>query len=293
MFFKIASTPIMGVYQSSGKFTKCASKDSELKDFEKKTVSRALNLISKEALKSLAKVYNISSDINDYIFPVPRAVGADIPNSNGDRFSHEELTRFSPSHRCLVYQTFRNDPLHVEHAADNPKTARGFIPDAFYVQDNPKDRYVLTVVAMDATKDPALAEGLLSGEIDSFSMGCVCEAVQCSYSKCRKIAHTDRDLCEHLKHYRMSRINGELIYEDCLGVEYQELSVVGDPAYDKAKTQYMLNRNANLRKLEAQQNFKLINSLVGFEDARQVAKFFKENVNKLPEAMLKLGDKLL
>lgn len=293
MFFKVASTPIMGVYQSSGKFTKCASKNSELKDFEKKTVGKALNLISKEALKSLAKVYNISSNINDYIFPVPRAVGADEPNSNGDRFSHEELTRFSPSHRCQVYQTFRNDPLHVEHAADNPKTARGFIPDAFYVQDNPKDRYVLTVVAMDATKDPALAEGLLSGEIDSFSMGCICEAVQCSYSKCRKIAHTDRDMCEHLKHYRMARFNGELIYEDCLGVEYQELSVVGDPAYDKARTQYMLNRNANLRKMEAQQNFSLINSLVGMDDAKQVAKFFKENVNRLPDAMLKLADKLL
>jgi len=292
MFFKVGSTPILGVYKASGKFSKCASKNADIQDNEHKTISRALNLISKDVLKSIAHVYNLSANIDDYIFPVPRAVGADIPNCNGDRFAHEELIRYSPQHRCLVFQTFKNDPLHVEHAADNPKTARGFIPDAYYVQDNPKDRYVLTVVAMDTTKDPALAEGLLSGDIDAFSMGCICEAVQCSYSKCRKIAHTDRDMCEHLKHYRMSRFNGELIFEDCLGVEYQELSVVGDPAYDKARTQYMLNRGANSTKIEAQKNFKLINSLIGSEDAIQVAKYYKENVNKLPEAMLKLGDKL-
>lgn len=292
MFFKVGSTPILGVYQSSGKFSKCASKNTEIKAYEHKTISRALNLISKDTLKSLAKVYDLSANIDDYIFPVPRAVGADLPNSNGDRFAHEELIRYSPQHRCLVYQTFRNDPLHVEHAADNPKTARGFIPDAYYVQDNPKDRYVLTVVAMDTTKDPALAEGLLSGEIDAFSMGCICEAVQCSYSKCRKIAHTDRDMCEHLKHYRMSRFNGELIFEDCLGVEYQELSVVGDPAYDKARTQYLLNKSANKQKIEAQKNFRLINSLLPAEEAKQVANFYKKNLNKLPEAMLKLGDKL-
>lgn len=292
MFFKVASTPILGVYQSSGKFSKCASKNTDIKAYEHKTIGRALNLISKDTLKSLAKVYNLSANIDDYIFPVPRAVGADIPNSNGDRFAHEELIRYSPQHRCLVYQTFRNDPLHVEHAADNPKTARGFIPDAHYVQDNPKDRYVLTVVAMDTTKDPALAEGLLSGEIDAFSMGCICEAVQCSYSKCRKIAHTDRDMCEHLKHYRMARFNGELIYEDCLGVEYQELSVVGDPAYDKARTQYLLNKKANKQKIEAQKNFQLINSLLPAEEAKQVANFYKKNLNRLPEAMLKLADKL-
>jgi hypothetical protein len=293
-FFKVGSTPILGVYQSSGKFSKCASKNADIKDNEHKTINKALNLISKEVIKSLAKVYNISDNINDYIFPVPRAVGADIPNSNGDRFAHEELLRYSSNHRCLVYQTFRNDPLHVEHAADNPKTARGFIPDAYYMQDDPKDRYVLTVVAMDTTKDPALADGLLSGEIDSFSMGCVCDAVQCSYSKCRKIAKTDRELCEHLRRYKMARINGELVYEDCLGVEYQELSVVGDPAYEKARTQYMLNINSHKQKIiDAQNNFSLIKSLVGEQDATQVAKFFKENLNRLPEAMLHLADKIL
>jgi len=291
--FRVGSTPILGVYQSSGKFSKCASKTADIQNTVDKQIKKSLNFISDDVLKAVAKIYNLSSNIDDYIFPVPRAVGADMPNSNGDRFAHEELTRYSPEHRCLVYQTFRNDPLHVEHAADNPKTARGFIPDAVYIQDNPKDRYVLTVVAVDTTKDPALAEALIKGEVDSFSMGCSCEAVQCSYSKCRKIAKTDKDLCKHLVNSKMHYIDDELIYENCLGVDYQELSVVGDPAYTAATTQFFLQKAANRKIIQSSRNFNLLSTLVTKEDYREVARFFKENSGKLPESMLRLADKLI
>jgi hypothetical protein len=222
---------------------------------------------------------------------VPRAVTADIPNNNGDRFQHDELTRFSPMHKCMVYETFRNDPLHIEHAADNPKTARGYLPDAYYVANNPKDKHVLTVVAMDTTKDPPLAEGLLSGEVDSFSMGCICEKVKCS--KCHKIATSDRDLCDCLRWYKMAVINGVLVYEDCLGVEYQELSVVDNPADPKATTQALLKyaaKQALLNNVKA--SFSTLSSLLNPEDQKEVARFFARNAGKLPEAMLRLADKL-
>jgi hypothetical protein len=169
-FYKTAKTPIIGVYQSSGKFVKRAQQQTDITDKEEQAVQQALNILSKDVLKAVARVYNISENINDYIFPVPRAVTADVPNNNGDNFQHEELTRFSPLHRCRVYETFRNDPLQVEHVSENPKTARGYLPDVHYITGNPQDKHVLTVVAMDAKKDPPLAEGLLNGEIDSFSM---------------------------------------------------------------------------------------------------------------------------
>lgn len=292
-FYKTATAPVLAVYQSSGKFSKIAAQNSDVTPQEEEAVQRALNLLSGDVLKALASVYNISSSIDDYIFPVPRAVTADIPNNNGDNFKHDELMRFSADHRCLVYQTFRNDPLHIEHVAHDPKAARGYLPDVRYITADAGDKHVLTVVAMDASKDPALAEGMLSGDIDKFSMGCICDAVQCSFSACRKVAKSDRDMCDHIKFYKMSTIDGELIYEDCLGVEYQELSVVGTPADPKAQTQALLKyatRKAARGEITA--SFNVISSLMNDKDACEVARYFNANVNKLPEAMLRLADKL-
>lgn len=294
MFFKISSVPVLGVYASSNNFSKCATKNADITEQEDVAVKRALNLISPDVLKAIAKVYDLSSNINDYIFPVPRAVQADNPNSNGDCFEHDELIRFSPKHRCQVYATFRRDPLHIEHASENPKAARGFIVDATYIQDNPKDRYVLTVVAADTTKDPPLTDGLLSGEIDKFSMGCICEAVQCSYTPCQKIATSDFDLCTHLINHKMSTINGELICEKCKGVEFGELSVVGQPAYEGATTQYILQHAASINEItKAKENFNVLSSLVNKQDQYEIARYFQANANGLPDALLRLANKIL
>lgn len=291
MFYKMGSTPILGVYQSSGKFSKCASKNNDITTATDDTIKKAINLISKDVLKAVSNVYNISDNIDDYIFPIPRAVTANIPNNNGDMFPHEELIRFSPSYKCQVYKTFRNTPLHVEHAADNPKTARGFLPDSYYMQQNPNDMYVLTIVAMDTTKDAPLAEGLMSGEINKFSMGCICEAVQCSV--CNKIAKNDNEMCNHLKYYKLSKINGELVYEKCLGVGYRELSVVGDPADIRATTQMMLQKAAKRKQELSKQKSNIISSLVSKQDQVEVARYFKDNINKMPPAMLNLALKIL
>jgi len=290
-FYKTAKAPIIGVYQSSGKFTKLAQQSDDITEKEDTAVKQALNLLSKDTLRAVSKVYNISENINDYIFPVPRAVSGDQVNNNGDNFQHEELTRFSPNHRCMVYQTFRNDPLHIEHAATNPKTARGYIPDAHYVTSDEKDRHVLTVVALDTKKDPPLAEGMLSGEVDKFSMGCICDQVRCSI--CNHTANSDRDLCDHLKWYKMAKIDGKLVYEDCLGVEYQELSVVGNPADPKATTQALLryaSKQAANHNMQAA--FNVISTMLDEEDQKEVARFFNMNAGKLPTSLLRLADKL-
>lgn len=290
-FYKTASVPIISVYQSSGKFTKKAQQNDELTEQQDLAAREAINLLSRGTLQAIAKIYNLSEDINDYVFPVPRAVTADIPNNNADCFEHSELTRFSPFHRCQVYQTFRNDPLHVEHSAQDPKTARGYLPDVFYMQSRPEDRHVLCVVAVDTTKDRALGEGIADGSIDKFSMGCICAQVQCSV--CNKIASSDRDLCECLLWYKMSNINGKLVFEKCLGVEFQELSVVRNPADPKAITQSLLRYAARMAAHNnVKESFNVISSLVDSNDAYEIGKYFNENANKLPESLLRLAEKL-
>jgi hypothetical protein len=290
-FFKTASIPIVGIYQSSGKFHKLASKHADIGDEDEKLINRSLNLVSDGVLKAMAKVYNISDDINNYIFPVPRAVTADISNNNGDVFTHEELTRFSPVHRCQVYKTFKNDPIHIEHMASDPKSARGFIPDVYYVTAVPDDKHVLCVAAIDASKDMPLAEGLVSGDITDFSMGCICDAVKCRI--CGSVAYSDNDLCEHLMWHKMSHINGKLVCEECLGVEFQELSQVGEGADPRAKNQAILQYNARLQKIaEAKQGFSPIASLLPKDDQVEAAEYFRKNMNKLPGSVVRLANKL-
>lgn len=291
-FFRTASVPIIGTYQFSGKFSKIASQNEEVQKADDKYVRKALNLLSEDTLRAISRVYNISSNFDDYIFPIPRALTADVPNNNSDCFTHEELIRFSDKHRCAVFETFRNDPLHVEHVAHDPKAARGYLPDVYYMQGNQEDRHVVAVAAVDIKKDPALGEGILSGDIDSFSMGCICEAVQCSH--CGKVANSDLDLCDHVRLYKGMTIDGSRVYEKCLGVEFQELSVVGVPADPTATTQALLRHEAsNREKTAARESFRILNSLVNAGDAREIARYVRANINTMPEAMLNLFDKLL
>ena len=290
-FYKTAAAPIVSVYQSSGKFTKRAQQNDDMTEQQDQAAREAINLLSRGILQAVARIYNLSEDINDYIFPVPRAVTADVPNNNGDCFEHDELVRFSPYHRCQVYQTFRNDPLHIEHAASDPKTARGYLPDVFYTEKIPDDRHVLCIAAVDTTKDRALGEGVADGSINKFSMGCICAAVQCNV--CKKVATSDRDLCDCLRWYKMSQINGKLAYERCKGVEFQELSVVENPADVKATTQALLKYAAQqAERNNVRESFSVISSLVSGPDAYEISKFFNENANRLPESMLRLADKL-
>lgn len=298
MFYKTANTPILGVYQSSGKFHKLASKTADLTPEEDAAVKHSLNIISKDVIRAVSKVYALSSNIDDYIFPIPRAVTAGTqenprPNNNGDNFDHDELTRFSSAHKCLVYETFKNDPLHVEHVAFDPKAARGFLPDVYYVTQNPEDMHVIAVAAVDTTKDYPLAEAIIGGKSNAFSMGCQCDAVRCSH--CGKTAYSDNDLCECLTHYKMADLGSGPIYEDCLGVEFQELSVVGNPADPTALTQRMLQRAA-MRKSAAynsgQDVIRAVNTLLSREDQIEAARYFKANMSKMPESVIKLIAKL-
>ena len=64
-FYKTARTPIVGVYQASGKFSKLASQNDDISPKEEDVVKQTLNILSKDVLKAVAKVYNISDNIDD------------------------------------------------------------------------------------------------------------------------------------------------------------------------------------------------------------------------------------
>lgn len=286
-FFKTSSAPIIGLYQNSGRFTKKSSLYDEIAENQDNSVKKSINLISKEVLGAVAKIYNISDNIDDYIFPVVRTVTANKHNGNGDLFTHGELSRFSQENRCQVYQTFKNDPLHVEHAASDPKTARGWLPDVAYITGNESDMHVIAVVAVDTKKDPELAGCMLSGTANKFSMGCICDAVQCS--ECGGTWYTESDVCDCLRYNKMTLGKNGIVHNACLGVSFKELSNVGEPADETAITQAILQYTARKNELRSVARKATIEQLLPAKDQIEVARFFSANFNKLPDSMIRLS----
>jgi len=293
LFFKTASLPVLGVFQASQNNNfRITAQFQRMHPRVAAHTKKAIELVSEgPGLKSIAQNYELSSNIDDYVFAVARAVTANEANGNGDRFTEQELLRYDADCRCLVYETFRNVPLHIEHMADDPRTARGFLPDAAYVT-GPEDKYVTCVVAVDTTKDAAYAEGLVSGRNDKFSMGCWCGAVQCSHSACRKIARTENEKCSHLKNQMLQVVGGEVICEDCLEVCFVELSGVEIPADPKAVRQYLMQSKAASLKQNNSSLPPLVSRLLDRNDAVEVGRYFETNINSLPQSMINLAQKL-
>jgi len=207
-----------------------------------------------QALLLVADAYDVSKTPSDYIFVVARAVTAELspdrpaPNENGDAFPLEELLRFDHRLARRVYKTFDLKPNHINHRADNPKTARGFIVDSTFNRTNPDDQYVECLIAIDGSKDPVYADGIRTGAIDSFSMGCVAEYTICSV--CANKATNRWQFCRHIANHKMKEFDGILAYERCGGVCYEELSAVDQPADPKALTQEVLSLQAKIAESE-------------------------------------------
>jgi len=206
------------------------------------------------ALMLVADVYDISKNPADYCFVVARAVTAELspdrpsPNENGDAFPIEELLRFDHRLARHVYKTFDYKPNHINHRADNPRTARGFVVDSTFNRTNPDDQYVECLIAVDASKDPVYADGIRTGAIDAFSMGCVAEYTICSV--CDNRATNRYQFCRHIANHKMKEFDGKLAYERCGGVCYEELSAVDQPADPKALTQEVLALQAKIAETE-------------------------------------------
>jgi hypothetical protein len=218
-------------------------------------------------LRKVSAEYDISADPKDYLFEAIRAVTATVPNENADAFHKSELLRFDHRLGTAVYQTFILKPHHVNHRADNPKTARGVILDAHYNDLSPampeckkcgnkttdaagrddktgieckkcgsvvKDEFVELLVAIDRKKDPAFARGVQAGVLNAGSMGCTCEQTRCSI--CSHVAHTKSEFCGHIRGGNKKKLHKcadgtqKLAFEFCEGVIFSEYSRVDQPA---------------------------------------------------------------
>lgn len=250
--FKTAKTQILGYSNNSSDFKKSASVSKIASFYEEHPVS---STSIAERLEMVAESYNISKDPKDYIYVAVRALTADVPNENWDAFAEKELLRFASEHSCKVYQTFNLKPHHVNHRSQNPMQARGAILDVYYNTKN-DEHFPELLIGVDKTKDKRLAEGIASGEINGFSMGCDAESTICNV--CGHKANSPYQFCSHIRSSKGKEFEGKVAFEWCEGVTFMEESSVDDPADKNAITQEVILASKN--KMEVESEFLAINS---------------------------------
>ncbi|QDF18812.1 hypothetical protein SEA_SCENTAE_93 [Gordonia phage SCentae] len=167
-----------------------------------------------------------------YLYTVVRAISARI-NQNYDGWPSDELRKAA--------HTFVGKPVFVNHVNDDPTAARGVIVASRYVEAG-DDKYIECIQEVDAERYPKVAREIMSGGLDSVSMGAEAGFTICSY--CDNKAVDDRDLCEHVRMHKGStlprtnkktgKVEDVLVYESCHKIAFFELSYVFDPADETA-----------------------------------------------------------
>jgi hypothetical protein len=299
VFFKTARVAVIGSWEGTQAAFSCTAGMEKVASY---FLQQAGKIDIEGALRDVADAYQISKDPRDYLCIPVRANSVGIPNENGDGFSKDETLRFDHRLSRRVYQTYLLKPHHVNHRADNPRMARGFIVDAHYNDQNPmppewrqryeastgvaqpKDLFVEALLAVDTKKDPFLSKGLKTGVIKAFSMGCECEETQCSLPWCGKVATNRMEFCPHIRYGNKMQWFQDpqdakrklQAFEWCRGVCYSELSAVDQPADPRA--------------LSAGDVFQMRASQSGFsrDELIEIAAFARVNASKLPPSVERL-----
>lgn len=186
-------------------------------------------------LPAAAEQYNISKDLRDYVLAPVVVNVSGLPNTNGDSFSLKEWLTFNVNQKALAYQTFKGAPCHKEHQNKNHRVALGVILDAVL---KPLEGFrgnhakLLLLHAFDRNRDPDRARRIMSGELNTYSIGVWYSAYTCSVCGAR-FTNASRAPCAHTQRQRpvYRQPNGKLVYRHCHNLTGFESSSVEDPAF--------------------------------------------------------------
>lgn len=169
-----------------------------------------------------------------FLYTTVRAISSRV-NRNFDFWSEEELKG--------TYKSFVKKPIFVDHYNSDKRKTRGVILDSkFYPRTDEDDAWVELLLEIDAKTYPKLAQAILSGRLNTVSMGCNVEYTECSV--CGKKIYTSKDNCIHIRSkgavYRFKNpstgaLESTLAFEKCHGSSFFEISYVFDPADPSAE----------------------------------------------------------
>ena len=241
--FKTASsqTPVTEVMKSEGTPV----------DLEKDP--QAVSALALDWLPFAAKTYNISPHIEDYVIVTTPICPSGLPNRNGIGFPLSELTRYMPPPvGRQAYKAWAGTPMHLEHDNEDHTKAYGVVLDSMLTQikgyGGGKYWKVMGLAAIDKNKYPDIAQEILDGTIDTYSMGALSDVLTCSvcgataygpkkkYQNCRHISSTD-EVNFHVVNYNGRAL---LAYLNAHLLSPIELSIVRDPAWCVAQSDLIL-----------------------------------------------------
>lgn len=219
----------------------------------------ALEDVMTEKAPSEQTTKEIEKKNNEFLYFRARAIsagdqgpvkGQPNPNGNGDYFARKELE--------ASFQTFAGRQLFLNHESDHPIKSIGKILDAYEVEDPDTGEYYIECLAkIDRKLHPEMARKVETGELNTVSMGCSCEASMCSV--CGTTIHTDNDAkCEHLEpsgilkqytaeidlpEYGIKKGQPVKAFSINSGLVFNELSIVNVPADSAAYIKTVIASN--------------------------------------------------
>jgi len=202
-------------------------------------------------LPKAAEYHGLSKDINDYILvPVPAMI-TDIPNTNGDSVSLKEFLAWNGDQKQMAYKTWEGAPMYVEHQ-HQPEWVRGLILGTYMRPTQFEGIHKLVMLAaLDRTRDPQRVARVISGELNTYSMGMFYSAYTCSICNARAGKGIGSP-CLHTRPRKPTyrQMDGRLAYRRCENITGFELSLLenlggrsgvngyrsgfGDPSYVSA-----------------------------------------------------------
>jgi hypothetical protein len=165
-----------------------------------------------------AKTYNISPNLEDYVVKSMPLCPADLPNRNGIGFQLAELLKYQPPPIARqVYKAWTGCPVHYEHKNEIHTDALGVIFDTSLrlvrTHGNGKLYMVHGLIGVDKKKYPKHASRLMSGDLNTGSMGALADAFTCAV--CGKEAKEETFMnCNHIS--STSKVNWGIVNHEGL-----------------------------------------------------------------------------
>lgn len=178
-------------------------------------------------LPMCSDTYDISPNIEDYVFCAVPILSLGIPNRNLQAFTFPEVTNWDVNQGKATYKTFIGKPTYTNHKNNTiPHLAKGVHFDA-YLEKVPKYNIwkVIVLLGFDRKKDAGLCDAIVSNTgVTGYSMGAMVEKFLDSTTG-KYIGLRDAD---YNKHRGTVDKNGMLRYVNCCGVTFFETSCLGD-----------------------------------------------------------------
>lgn len=168
-------------------------------------------------------------------------------NNNQDAFSREVLMK--------AYKTFIGAQNYLEHVQIEEQS-KGRVIDAV-ARDIGDSIYIDILVATDRKHEQLISQ-IESGSLTTLSMGCICDATQCT--KCGNVAADETQLCDCIKYEkgnyfldeqgsrrRVAELCGHPSMNENGGVKFIEASWVAVPAFQGAVMRNIIQPSAEVQ----------------------------------------------